>query len=268
MNFTKTETANYAAYRAVMFLLCLASLSGCSLFGKRAQEVAPPPERSGVLQKDLFKRALFFSSIKLSGRLKLKAKGKEFPSVRIKAWLLSKGASSYLRIKGFAAFGITLFDLLAKGEQAWVYLPKSKKVYEGSRFFTSYGSIGVKSAIRAMEMVLNPWSPVRYVKLKEIQCHEEKQKGLTCLKGSFLGRPFIFKYLLSDLSPITFYSSDMVLLFSGNCPKNTVYPREIAFFLYRAETWGKITLSDIQRIALSPESQLFDESYFLGKKGQ
>ncbi len=268
MNFTKRKKATYTAYVAVMFLLCLVSLYGCSLFVKQPQKVAPLPERSGVLQKDLLKRALFFSSIKLSGRLKLKAKGKEFPSVRINAWLLSMGSSSYLRIKGFTAFGITLFDLLAKGEQAWVYLPRSKRVYEGSRFFTSYGSIDVKSAIRAMEMVLNPWSPVRYTTLKEVQCQEEQPEGLTCLKGGFLGRPFIFKYSLSDLSPITFYSSDMELFFSGKFPKVPVFSKEITFFLYKAETVGKLTLSNIQCIALSPESQLFDDSYFLGKKGQ
>ena len=251
-----------------MFILCLASLTGCSFWGKQSQEMVRVPERSGVLYQDLLKRSLFFSSIKLSGRLKLKAKGKELPSVRINAWLLSRGANSYLRIKGFAAFGITVFDLLAKGERAWIYLPRSKRVYEGSGFFTSYGSIDVKNAIRAMEMVLNPWSPAKYVTLREVQCQEEEQEDLTCLKGDFLGHHFIFKYRSRDLFPITFYSSDMALRYSSQSPITPIYPREITFFLYRAEARGKLTLSDIQLIALSPENQLFDESYFLGKKGQ
>ncbi len=250
----------------VVLLLSSSLFFGCSLFKKKTPAISSLPQRTGVFQRDILKRALFFSSMRLSGRLKLQAREREFPWVRINAWLVSGEGGSYLRIKGFAAFGITVFDLLAKEERAWIYLPRSGKVYEGSHFFTNYGSINVKNAVRAMEMILNPWSPVRYISLEEVPCQKKEHVALACFKGGFMWRTFTFEYVLEDLLPHRFYSKEMEVLFSGKTGENGCYPGQVQFFLSRAGIRGRLTVSNIRRVDIGPESQLFDESYFLGKK--
>ncbi len=250
----------------VVLLLSSNLFFGCALFKKKTPAISRLPERTGIFQRDILKRALFFSSIRLSGRLKLQARDRELPWVRINAWLVSGEGESYLRIKGFAAFGITVFDLLAKGERAWIYLPRSGKLYEGSRFFTSYGSINVKNAIRAMEMILNPWSPLRYIPSEEAPCQKKEHVALACFKGVFMGRTFTFEYALEDLLPHRFYSKEMEVLFLGKTGENGCYPGQVQFFLSRAGIRGRLTVSNIRRVHIGPESQLFDESYFLGKK--
>ncbi len=265
-NLVKRSTA--LRIKVVVLLLLLSSnlFFGCALFKKKTPAISTLPERTWVFQRDILKRALFFSSMRLSGRLKLQTRDREFPWVRINAWLVSGEGESYLRIKGFAAFGITVFDLLAKGERVWIDLPRSGKVYEGSRFFTSYGSINVKTAIHAMEMILNPWSPIRYISLEEVPCQKKEQVALACLKGQFMGHTFTFEYALEDLLPHRFYSKEMEVLFSGKTGANGCYPWQVQFFLSRAGIRGRLIVSNIRRVDIGPESQLFDQAYFLGKK--
>ncbi len=265
-NLVKRSRVLKAQVVVVLLLVSSGLFFGCALFKKKTSATSSFPQRTGVFQRDILERAFFFSSMRLSGKLKLQARDREFPWVRINAWLLSMGGESYLRIKGLAAFGITVFDLLAKGERAWIYLPRSDKVYEGFRFFTSYGSINVKTAIRAMEMILNPWSPLRYIPSEEVPCQNKEHVALACLKGDFMGRTFTFEYGLEDLLPHRFYSKEMEVLFSGKIGESGGYPGQVQFLLSRAGIRGRLTVSNIRRVDLGPESKLFDQAYFLGKK--
>ncbi len=263
MTFSRDIKYTVRTAVALTLLFSLLNMSGgCSLLRGSVHGVAQPPERTGRVLEDLYTRAQFFRSITLSGRLKLTVKGHDLASVKIRSWLLSTRSRRYMRIRGFAPFGITVFDFLSRGDNAYIYLPRAGKVLEGSRFFTSYGSIDVKDGVKVMESLLNPWAPANSLVLQQVAC-SKGNGGVVCLMGNFLSEPFIFEYLRDNLAPSRFYSADCDVSFSQGLKTIPVYPRQIRFRFYRAAVSGTLTISRVAVVDLSPKSPLFDQSPFL-----
>ncbi len=209
--------------------------------------------------QDLLDRAMQLDCISIEGRLKLSLNGKDHPSVKIRVWLISKRNGSFVRIKGFAPLGVTVFDFLAKKDMAWVYLPRYGKVYRGEIFFTSYGNIDVKTAIRIVELIVNPWSPARYCHLEEVMCNANIS-NLLCFKARFLNNIVFFEYL-KDLSPHRFYSEAFQIFFKHE--GDSVYPKRIDFYLEKGAIKGRFVVSKVGFSPLDENGPLFDESFFL-----
>ena len=232
---------------------------GCSLFQKGQVTVVPPVKRSGNFLQDLVNKAMQFDCISIEGRLKLVLNGKEHPSVKIRVWLISKNNTSLVRIKGLGPFGVTVFDFLAKENKAWIYLPRSGRVYKGEVFFTSYGNIDVKTAIKMIELIANPWSPARYYDLEKTMCNINISH-LSCFKTRFLNNTVFFEYL-DDLSPYRFYSQAFEILFKNE--GDSGYPKRIDFYLEKGAIKGRFVVSKVSFSPLDENSPLFDESFFL-----
>ena len=253
--FIKKHVAGCSALLCVLFFM-----GACSLVKKGPSPGPLFPTVSGIFLEDLKNRANTVESVTVTGRLRLKKGPKWLPSVRIKAWYIKRQEESFLRIKAFASFSITVFDLLSKNGHCWIYLPRSGKVYEGSTFFTSYGNIGVQAATDLIGIVLNPWSPARELKLFEQACSEDH--GLRCFRARFMGQETVFEYL-DDLSPTRFYSKDVTILFHQE--RSHAFPDRISFSIKRAGLSGILSVSDYKINNLKPDSLLFHEEFFLRK---
>ncbi len=244
-----------------LVLFCVQFFMGaCSLVKKEPSPWPFFPKVSGIFLEDLKNRANAIESVTVTGRLELKSGLKRLPSVRIKAWYLKRHEASFLRIKAFASFSITVFDLLSKNGHCWIYLPRAGKVYEGSTFFTNYGKIGVRAATDLIGIILNPWSPARELRLFEQDCF--KNHGLRCFRARFIGQEMVFEYF-NDLSPRSFHSKDVTISFHQK--KAHGFPDRISFSIEKAGIVGTISISDYKINTIKPDSLLFHEDFFLKK---
>jgi len=254
--------SNYNGCKKFLTLVLLVFSSmiyGCSMFQGGQVAIVPPIKRSDSFLHDLIRRGIQLDSVSIEGRLSLTINGKDHPSVKIRAWLVSKSEGSFVRIKGLAPLGVTVFDLLAKKDRAWIYLPRSGKVYKGNRFFTSYGSMDVVTAVKVIEMIINPWSPARYCDLKQTRCIPDTLP-LHCFKAKFFDMLVTFEYL-DDLSPRRFYSKGFQVSFEME--GGSGYPKKVEFYLDKANIKGELIVSKASFSPVYADGPLFDEFFFL-----
>ncbi len=243
-----------------LFLIAILLMHSCSWRGTSKPPSVGLTVQGGSYEQKLRNLASSLKSITVTGRLYLTFKKEQLPSVKIKAYLLSKPDGSFLRVKGFGPFGVTVFDLLAKGNRAWIYLPRQGKYYSGSRFFTEYGNLDVRTAVTIIEMLLNPWVPARLCHLKAVSC-KGRGEDYVCFKGSFLGKMILFVYH-QNLSPKSFLSEDVELNFKSQMSGNDIYPKEASFIFKKGEIWGNLKIDRVTTNSLPDENVLFNESYF------
>jgi len=253
---------NLKGFFLVILLLFLFIFGGCAPLQRGGTPVLPPVEISGDFLHALQQRALQLNSITIEGRLKMRTKTKQLPSVKIKAWLHSRDNEVFLRIKGLAALGITVFDLLVRGDKCWIYLPRSRKTFEGKRFFTSYGSMDVTTATKIIEMLLNPWSPSLYCNMRQVVCPSSfKDEKDICFEAQFLKMPILFEYN-NNLAPRRFLSKTLAVEFFTDTKSRSIYPKRIIFQLANPEISGELLILNARFDALSSDSPLFDQGPF------
>ena len=247
----------------VFLLMALCLLPGCALFTKQAPLQVPTVKRTGNLETDLLNRAESIKSLEIRGRLHITAGDRNYPSFNAAVWFVSEKDAGFLRIRGSGPFGVTIFDLLADRQEAWIYLPGEGKILKGNTFFTSYGNIGVKTAIKLMEICLNPWSPARYCRLTGI---DEAQRG-NPESGYFQchleGQALLLHYDPYSLMPLSFEGKAAVIRFeNGQGGSGGQYPKRISFYLKRDRIAGSLQVHEVRADTLSPDSAIFDRKLF------
>ena len=248
-----------------MMLLSLALLHGCGLFKERRPVFqVPTVKRTGNLRQDLLNRADSIKGLEIRGRLRITVRGKRFPSFNTSIWFFSHEDDLFLRIRGFGPLGVTVFDLLADREEAWIYLPQQGKIFKGNTFFTSYGNIDVETAIRLMEICLNPWSPARYCLSPGHREHAEPSGRVTArLYCRFMGRKLVLDYDLLSFMPLKFESGLAAIAFkAGEGNLASTYPEEISFSLKRDGIRGSLVVKEVKFNSLSDRSPVFDKDIF------
>jgi len=253
----------FSIFFSSLVLLGAVFLSGCSHKGTGQFPTISGTGKGGAFIEKLRSLAVSVTSVTVTGRVSLTLNGKQLPSVKVRAYLVSKVKGDWIRIRGFGPFGVTVFDLLAKGNMAWLYLPRQGRYYEGSRFFTKYGNMDVKTAVTVIEMLLNPWSPARLCSLEPMTCPQGESSHV-CLKGNFLERSILFVYRY-DLVPERFYCRDIELKFFPPTIQGELYPKGASFFFKNANINGKLIINKAVFNSLSGQEKLFDQGLFKGK---
>lgn len=247
-----------------LLLLLAFNLISCSNF-KREQPLSLPNNisRSENFKNDLKKLAKNIKSLIITGRIKLYNEKKSTPWIKFKLWF-EHGSLSSLRLKAIGPFGVTIFDMIAKGGNVWIYVGKEGKVYSGNAFFTQYGKIDVKTGLTLLEMLINPWSPSLYSDLKETKCPTYATNKLYCFSSLVLNKNFVFWYK-KDLSPKRFYAKDIIDIifnyYKGESNK-LLYPNSIKFYLKKSKLHGKLKVKDVAFNRTFNKSIIFNERQF------
>ena len=116
---------------ALWILIILSSLALLLSCKGPSTKPLPPPEVKGERSPERIKRIINerIRSIRtVEGHLTIISKGEQSPG-RCKALLFFKRPSQF-RLKGFQAFGPTLFDLLMEESLIQVYIPEQNKVFK------------------------------------------------------------------------------------------------------------------------------------------
>ncbi len=261
---TFTQVFSRLRYAAVLLMLPLffMQLCGCSLFrGPSGPIIGPVPKKTGDLRGDLLARAESIKGLDIRGRLCMTNRGRKLPSFNVHIWFFSQGQDLHLRIRGSGPLGITVFDLLADRNEAWIYLPSKGRIFKGNTFFTSYGNIDVETAIRLMEICLNPWVPACYCRFPGTLEPLEKGKNLVKLNCRFLARNIVASYQQTSLMPVNFRSSLADITFESKASNS--YPEKISFNLKRDGIKGTLIVKDVKFNTLSTNSPVFNRSIFL-----
>jgi len=240
-------------------------LTGCSLFKSQPVVQMPPVKRTGDPIQDIRTRADRIRSIEIRGRLSIRTRIRKYRSFSVAIWFYSHSGRLNLRIRGSGPLGVSVFDLLADRQEAWIYVPREGKILKGNTFFTSHGSIGVDAAIQLMEICLNPWSPVRNCSSTKKEYKAERKDGrmVARIKCRFLGHDLALSYDLSSLEPLTFDSSLATISFrAGDSDQATFYPREISFNLKKDGICGTLKVQQVKVNTISPDSPIFERSIF------
>jgi len=225
--------------------------------------MAPAPEKTGDLKRDLLGRAHDIKSLDVKGRLHVTDRGRKLPSFNARIWFYRQDESLFLRIRGSGPLGVTVFDLLACGNEAWIYLPSKNRILKGNTFFTSYGNIGVETAIKLMEICLNPWVPARYCRFPATMEQTGSAGSLIRLKCRFLGQNLVLRYRLDSLMPVSFESSLADITFTSTRPESlNRYPERISFHLKKEGIQGTLAVNEVKFNTLSPESPVFNRAIF------
>lgn len=250
----------------VFLLMILCLLHGCVLFTKQPTLQIPAVKRTGNPEADIRNRAESIKSLEIRGRLHITVRGKKYPSFNAAIWFLSQGNADFIRIRGSGPLGVTIFDLLADKQQAWIYLPRKGKILKGNTFFTSYGNIGVKTAIKLMEVCLNPWSPARYCRLTKKGASKKKNTGSDYFQCKLAGQTLLLHYDPYSLMPLSFEGETAAIKFQ-NGPGNSgnQYPKRISFYLKRDNTAGSLQVNEVRANTLSLENTIFDRRLFSQK---
>ncbi len=243
------------------FFLAVALGCGCAFFRKPAPVMCPVPERTGNLRIDLLNRANSIRSLDIRGRLKIAGRDRKFPSFNARIWFFSSGDDLLLRIRGSGPLGVTVFDLLADRDEAWIYLPSQNRILRGNTFFTSHGSIGVETAIRLMEICLNPWVPAGHCQFPEKLEKTEGGEIIARLGCRLLGRNLVVRYRLSSLMPVSIESNLANITFSTSSPQEQ-YPDRISFHLKKDGIEGSLSVRQVKFNTLSPDSTVFEKALF------
>ena len=211
---------------------------------------------------DLLTRANSIKNVSIYGRFKLEKGGEHIQSVRLRCWLMTNGGEKRLRLRGYGPFGIALFDLLSDGKRAYIYLPRSKKLYNGRGFFTKYGKIDVALAMRLIEALLNPWSPLREKDTTNANC---SQRGRICFRQRILSNTFSLIYFEDTLAPEKFYSKDIFIKFGYKQDffENS-YPKRINFYVKDGPVKGDLVIYEV-RFNQRLDKRLFDLGRFLNE---
>ncbi len=236
----------------------LAMLHGCCFFARPPVPwQAPDVKKTGVFREDLLRKASSITSIEIRGRMHVVKNGEQIPSFNVSIWYFNHNGNIRIRMRGSGPMGIAVFDLLADNRQAWIYLPSEGRVITGNTFFTSYGRIDVKTAIKLMEICLNPWSPAGFC--KETGCREE-QKDTGCLACMFMNHKLHLEYDRDSLMPVSFESSAAVMEFTAQA--GTGYPGRISFYMPEDKMSGSLEIKEARFNRLSMESPVFEKALF------
>jgi len=222
----------------------------------------PQYKKTGEIEQDLKNRADSIKSLQIKARLHLHDKTRRYPSFNCSIWFFSREDELFLRIRGLGPFGLSVFDLLADKTRVWIYLPDKGRVLKGNTFFTSYGNIDVKTAIRLMEICLNPWSPIRFCQILGIHKGNRGTSRIVSLHGRFLGQDLNLNYVLPSLAPLRFDSPIISITFKQKQWDRTIYPQEISFLLWKEGIGGRLVIKDVRFNSLSPKNRVFDSSLF------
>ncbi len=247
----------------VFLLMILCLLHGCALFTKQAPLQVPAVKRTGNIETDLLNRAESIKSLEIRGRLHITAGGRNYPSFNAAVWFASRKDAGLLRIRGSGPFGVTIFDLLADQQEAWIYLPGEGKILKGNTFFTSYGNIGVKTAIKLMEICLNPWSPAKYCRLNGIGTSGKEESENGYFQCKLAGQTLLLHYDPDSLMPLSFEGKAAAIRFeNGQGDSGGQYPKRISFYLKKDRIAGSLQVNEVRADSLSPESTIFDRTLF------
>ena len=248
----------------LLMILCL--ISGCGLFTKQTPLQVPVVKRTGNLETDLLNRAESIKSLEIRGRLHITAGDKKYPSFNAAVWFVSHRDADFLRIRGSGPFGVTIFDLLADQQEAWIYLPKEGKILKGNTFFTSYGNIGVKAAIRLMEICLNPWAPARYCHLTAKDTSKKGKPDSGYFRCKVAGQALLLHYDPYSLMPLSFEGRTAAIKFENRPDhSDSQYPERISLYLKRDRIAGSLLINEIKINTLSAENTIFDRKLFSAK---
>ncbi len=244
----------------IWFLVSCLFFEGCSLFQKRPAPKIPFFKKTASPINDLLTRAHSIKNISIYGRFKLEKGGERIQSVKLRCWLMTDDGEKRLRLRGYGPFGIALFDLLSDGKRAYIYLPRSQRLYSGKGFFTKFGKVDVGLAIRLIEALLNPWSPLRDKDTTNVYC---SQKGRICFKEKILSKTFRLIYFEDTLAPERFYSRDIFISFGYEKDFfESNYPKKINFFIKDGPVKGNLVIYEV-RFNQRLDERLFDFEKFL-----
>ncbi len=226
--------------------------------------VARPPERParieiGHVSRQIHERGLLFRQGTMKGKGWLFLPDGHKQKVRfLLQWSFEKG-SPMVRAAGFGPFGITIFDFLAFGNNAYLMVP-SRSVTYSARAEDIKGSRAASAAARQFAQLVNPW-----FKVDNIEIHSSSK---TVVDGTYTidGARWRVVFDPATFMPVRLTGPEIIVEYGHEAieaaGKAILYPKSMNIEIKDRPISLRLQIKSVKAAASGLDERVFDKSRF------